>query len=215
MIKSKKEKINAGSIPVISSDSIRINPGSFVIDNTWLSFSGTVFKIKSYIKNVVVGNRTRFFKDRGYAVYLLICIDINDGIKIIEGTHVKFNTLGSVPPPQTYDALPLIGLILVQDGTRDVVNGFKPISDKNIIYFSGTGNIINKDLKGVTGCDNPHSGETGIIGDTGIGGETGFQGETGIIGVTGLIPTATQGMDGYQGITGMYWDIHVPLETLI
>ena len=214
MLKPKQEKINAGSVPVISKDTLRINAGSFVIDNAWVSFSGAVFKLRDYIDSVVVGNRTRFFKDRGYAVYLLICLDVNNGIQIIEGTHVKFTTLNAVPPPSSFSTIPLIGLILVQDGTRDVVYGYKPLEDKNIVYFSGTGNIINKNLKGVDGEDNPQYGFTGMYGFSGVGGHTGTQGDTGVIGVTGITPPSQSGATGYQGMTGIYWDINVPFDVL-
>jgi hypothetical protein len=215
MLRHKQEKVNAGSVPVISNDTIKINSGSFVIDNSWVSFSGTILKIKDYIKSVVVGNRTRFFKDREYAVYLLICLDLNEGIKILEGTHVRFTTLKAVPLPEIFDSLPLIGLILIQDGTRDLIYGFKPINNKNIEFFSGTGNILDKNIKGKQGESNPFYGETGIKGYTGISGDTGLMGNTGLIGVTGRIPSSLQGMTGYQGMTGMYWDIHIPFEILL
>ena len=146
MLKSKSEKVCAGATPLLSKDSVRISSGSFIIDNVWISFAGTIFKVTNYISSVVVGNRTRFFKDRNYAVYLLVCLDPNNGITVIEGKHVLFTTLKAVPPPESFSALPLIGLILIQDGTRDLVTGFKPVNDENLIYFSATGNIVDKDL---------------------------------------------------------------------
>lgn len=214
MLKPKSDKITAGSIPVYSDDSIRINAGSFVIDNTWISFKGAVIKIKDYISEVVVGERTRFFKDRNYSVYLLICLDINEGIKIIGGKHVKFSTLKAVPPPESFDSLPLIGLILVQDGTRDLVNGFKPITNENIIYFTGTGNVLDKDLKGISGDDSIISGETGFFGYTGINGLIGDDGITGNQGETGITPSGPTGEAGLKGMTGINWDIHVPFVIL-
>lgn len=214
MLKPKSDKISAGSVPVYSNDSIRINAGSFVIDNVWISFKGAVLKIKDYISEIVVGERTRFFKDRNYAVYLLICLDLNEGIKIVEGKHVKFTTLKAVPPPESFTSLPLIGLILIQDGTRDLINGFKPITNESIIYFSGTGNVLDKDLKGVPGNDSTVSGETGFIGYTGINGLTGNIGLTGNQGETGIIPFAPVGEMGFKGMTGINWDVHIPFDVL-
>jgi len=215
MLKPKSEKVSAGTVPILSNDSVRINAGSFIIDNTWVSFAGTIFKVKDYISSVVVGNRTRFFKDRNYAVYLLVCLDLNEGIMVIEGKHILFTTLQAVPTPESFTALPLIGLILIQDGTRDLVLGFKPIKNENLIYFSATGNIIDKDLKGVVGEDSIIHGETGWRGETGINGyqgTTGRQGPTGYIGPTiGLI----RGDTGLRGMTGINWDIYVPFEILL
>ncbi len=215
MLKPKSEKISAGSVPVLSDDAIRINAGSFIIDNAWISFSGTVFKIRDYISSVVVGNRTRFFKDRDYAVYLLICLDPNNGVTVVEGTHVKFTTLSAVPPPKNFSYLPLIGLILIQDGTRDVIYGFKPIKDENIIYFSGTGNIDDKDLKGITGAASLISGVTGMVGYTGIRGLRGVTGHVGITGFQGPTVTPDNGTTGLMGMTGINWDIYVPFEELL
>lgn len=215
MLKSKSEKICAGATPLLSKDSIRINSGSFIIDNVWISFIGTIFKVTDYISSVVVGNRTRFFKDRNYAVYLLICLDPNNGITVVEGKHVLFTTLKAVPSPESFSALPLIGLILIQDGTRDLVTGFKPVKDENLIYFSATGNIVDKNLKGISGEDSTIYGETGKRGETGIDGNQGaggYQGVTGYIGPTiGLI----SGEPGLKGMTGINWDIYIPFEVLV
>jgi hypothetical protein len=215
MLKPKSEKVTAGSVPTISNDTIRINSGSFVINNAWVSFSGTVFKIREYIASVVVGNRTRFFKDRNYAVYLLICLDPDNGITILEGTHVAFTTLSAVPPPQSFSALPLIGLILIQDGTRDVIYGYKPIKDENIIYFSGTGNILDRNLKGVKGDDSHTSGVTGLTGETGLRGFKGNMGSVGVTGYQGPPAIPKIGETGIKGMTGINWDIYVPFEILI
>jgi len=215
MLKQKLEKISAGSVPVLSADAVRINAGSFIIDNAWISFSGIVFKVREYIASVVVGNRTRFFKDRGYAVYLLICLDPNNGVTVKEGNHVLFTTLQAVPPPESFMALPLIGLVLTQDGTRDLSYGFKPVKDENIAYFSGTGNIVDKDLKGVHGEDSVLSGETGLMGVTGLFGKGGL---TGLVGATGAIgPTINlkSGERGLQGMTGINWDIYIPFDVIV
>ena len=215
MLKPKSEKVTVGSVPTISDDTIRINSGSFVINNAWVSFSGTVFKIREYIASVVVGNRTRFFKDRGYAVYLLICLDPDRGITILEGTHVQFTTLSAVPPPQSFSALPLIGLILIQDGTRDIIYGYKPLKDENIIHFSGSGNILDRNLKGIQGDDSLISGDTGKTGETGLRGYPGITGRVGVTGYPGPLSNPNAGETGLKGMTGINWDIYVPFEILI
>lgn len=214
MLKTKSEKIYAEATPVLLYDAVRINAGSFIIDNAWVSFSGIIFKIRDYIASVVVGNRTRFFKDRNYAVYLLICLDPYNGVTVVEGKHVRFTTLASVPPPESFSYLPLIGLILIQDGTLDVIYGFKPIKNENIIYFSGSGNISEKDLKGIKGNGSVISGETGLTGVTGLRGYVGDKGLMGITGATGPSVSARVGETGIKGMTGINWDIYVPFEIL-
>lgn len=215
MLKTKSEKISAGSIPIVSDDAVRINAGSFVIDNAWINFSGMIFKVRDYISSVLVGNRSRFFKDRNHAVYLLICLDPNTGITTVEGKHVPFTTLQAVPPPEVFYALPLIGLVLIQNGTSDINYGFKPIVDENIIYFSGSGNILDKNLKGIKGDDSIISGEPGSVGATGLRGNPGVTGYQGITGPAGIQSAARTGETGLQGMTGINWDIHIPFEVLI
>lgn len=215
MLKPKSEKVSAGSVPVLSKDAVRINAGSFIIDNAWVSFSGIVFNIRNYISSVVVGNRTRFFKDRSYAVYLLICLDPINGVTVIEGVHVRFTTIAAVPPPSSFSALPLIGLILIQDGTRDVITGFKPVKDENIIYFSGAGNIDDKNLKGITGADSLIHGETGMVGHTGLRGSQGSTGYMGLTGHQGPRVNSRSGEVGLNGMTGINWDIYIPFEVLL
>jgi hypothetical protein len=214
MLKPKSEKISAGAVPILSDDAVRINAGSFIIDNAWVSFSGTMFKIRDYIASVVVGNRLRFFKDRNYAVYLLICLDPNNGITVVEGRHVKFTTLSAVPPPESFSFLPLIGVVLIQDGTRDIIYGFKPINDENIIYFSGTGNIVDRNQKGIPGDDSIITGETGMIGITGLRGFRGTSGYEGVTGYPGPTVGTRAGMTGLIGMTGINWDIYMPFEIL-
>jgi len=214
MLKPKSEKISAGAVPILSDDAVRINAGSFIIDNAWVSFSGTMFKIRDYIASVVVGNRFRFFKDRNYAVYLLICLDPNNGITVVEGRHVKFTTLSAVPPPESFSFLPLIGVVLIQDGTRDIIYGFKPINDENIIYFSGTGNIVDRNQKGISGDDSIITGETGMIGITGLRGFRGTSGYEGVTGYPGPTVGTRAGMTGLIGMTGINWDIYMPFEIL-
>jgi hypothetical protein len=215
MLKPKSEKISAGSIPILSDDAVRINAGSFIIDNSWISFSGAIFRVKDYITSVVVGNRTRFFKDRNYAVYLLICLDPNNGITVFEGNHVLFTTISAVPPPKIFSALPLIGLVLIQDGTIDIISGHKPIKDENIIFFSGTGNIADKNLKGIVGEDSKIFGETGMQGTTGLRGFRGYLGYIGVTGSSGPTVNARPGEMGLKGMTGINWDINIPFDVLV
>lgn len=215
MLTKKNEKIDAGCKPLLSKDAVRINSGSFVIDNKWVSFKGTIFNINNYISSVVVGNRTRFFKNRGYAVYLLICIDPNNGLLVSEGKQVPFSTLQAIPPPVSYTALPLIGILLIQDGTRDINYGYKPLKQENIYFFNGTGNVLDKDLKGIDGNDSIFLGETGFIGITGLIGQEGIVGDRGITGMVGPTLYVPPGEQGKQGMTGINWDIHVPFRVLI
>jgi len=212
MLQSNSDKIKASTVPNFSDDSVRIKAGSFVYDNKWINFSGTVFKVRDYITSVLVGTRTRFFKDRNYAVYLLIGLDPTQGIRVIEGQHVPFSTLQGVPPPDSYDFLPLVGVISIQDGTRDLNFGYLPLKNENIILFSGYGNILDKDLKGVQGDANYTYGETGLVGGTGLKGSTGNQGILGVTGQRGHTPTPQRGYTGIVGMTGISWNIHVPFE---
>jgi hypothetical protein len=99
---------------------------------------------------------------------------------------------------------------LVQDGSDDLNFGYIPLNDDNVLFFSGLGNIIEKNLQGLTGSDSVQIGMTGIGGMTGSVGTTGLVGYTGYIGVTGVTPPAQQGSTGVQGMTGINWDIHIP-----
>lgn len=212
MLKSKDDKITAKTTPDFSSDSINIQAGSVIIDNKWVSYKGTIIKIRDYISSVVRGSRTRFFKDRGYAVYLMIGLDPEEGIKIAEGRHVKFSTLKAVPLPENFSFLPLIGVVLVQDGSRDLVNGFKPVNQENIFFFSGSGNVLDKNLKGVTGDDSLVYGETGLFGYTGLEGLEGDEGKIGLTGYPGPTEAADRGHTGAHGATGINWNIHIPFQ---
>lgn len=212
MLKSRNNKIRAGSNPNFSKDSIRINAGSIILDNKWINYKGTVFRVEDYINSAVVGSRTRFFKNRGFAVYLLIGIDAEEGVKVIEGNHVKFSTIDAVPPPTEFNIAPLLGLVLVQDGTSDLNLGYKPLKDEYIRFFSGSGNIITKNLKGPTGDESTAHGATGLIGETGIIGYAGETGPRGLTGVKGMSVPGIQGHTGAPGMTGISWDIDIPFE---
>jgi len=210
MLKPNEDKIQANTAPNYSDDSVRIKAGSFIIDNKWINFNGTVYKVSDYIKSVVVGSRTRFFRDRGYAVYLLVGIDPINGVSTVEGEHVPFTTIKSVPPPDTFSFLPLVGIVLIQDGTRDLNYGFIPLKSDNIQFFSGYGNIIDKDIKGSRGETSEVYGSTGIYGSTGLVGETGIRGRTGITGAIGPLTDPPRGVTGLGGITGISWGINIP-----
>ncbi len=212
MIKSGTSKIKATTNPNISDDNIKLRATSFVINNKWVNFSGLFFKISDYINNAVRSPRTRFFSDRGYAVYLLVGFDENTGVSVLEGTQVKFTTIDAVPPPISFEFLPLIGVVLIQDGSSDLNFGYIPLSDDNVMFFSGLGNIIDKDLQGITGSSNPQIGVTGQEGITGFLGLIGAYGGTGYIGSTGITPPAQTGQTGLQGMTGINWDIHIPFQ---
>lgn len=212
MLKSKNDQISAKTTPNFSDDSVRIDSGSVVFDNKWINFDGIVFKLRDYIRSVVVSPRTRFFKDRGYAVYLLVGLDINAGFKTIEGEHVKFSTIQSVPPPSTFNIIPLVGIVVIQDGSSDLNYGYKPLKQENIIFYSGSGNVIDKDQKGEQGIECDVFGVTGVFGLTGLFGLTGIQGVTGITGLVGPTPAALRGVTGLPGATGINWEIHVPFQ---
>jgi hypothetical protein len=210
MMKSNEDKIKAGVTPNFSDDSVRIQAGSFVFDNKWINFNGAVLKVTDYITTVLRGSRTRFFKDRSYAVFLLVGLDPVQGLKIAEGRHVLFTTLQAVPVPESYDFLPLVGVVVVQDGTRDLNYGYLPLKNDNIVALSGYGNIIDKNLKGDPGEDSTVHGETGLIGHTGLQGLTGLQGALGVTGYQSPALAPQRGETGLMGMTGINWDIHVP-----
>lgn len=211
-MKPNKDKIKSSIIPNYSDDSVKIDAGSFVYDNKWINFNGSLFKIKDYINSVLVGTRTRFFKDRNYAVYLLVGLDPTQGVRVAEGDHVSFSTIGAVPPPTDFDFLPLVGIVVVQDGTRDLNYGYKPLEQQNVILYSGYGNIIDKNLVGINGEDSTEIGDTGLQGYTGIEGAMGEQGNRGLTGIKGPTSIAPSGVTGIGGMTGISWSIHIPFE---
>lgn len=212
MLKHNSSTIQSNSYDNKISGSVRIKAGSFVIDNQWVSYDNYLFKLDSYIKSAISTNRPYFFKNRSNALYLIVALSLKDGIKIIEGEQVKYTTRDSVPLPGTIGVIPLVGIIVRQDGTNDLNYGYIPILDSDIKFFSGTGNIENKNLVGITGMNNTSSGITGIQGTrgaTGFSGVTGIEGDFGITGSTGAM---IQGETGVQGMTGISWDVHLPFE---
>lgn len=213
MVISSLDQVRVSLAPAISSDAVSVNAGSLVYDNTWISYNPFLFKVNDYIKSIVRAPRSRFFFDRNHAVFLIVGVDINTGVRVIEGKHVRYTALGAVPPPTSYDLIPLFGLVLVQDGSIDLVYGYNPLESSNIVLFSGYGNILNKDLVGLSGANSAVYGETGLRGFSGVVGTTGFQGTTGLRGYTGPISIGPQGYTGIQGITGISWEIHIPFES--
>lgn len=213
MLKPKKNIFRAKSQKNLEKGSIVIDAGSLVYDNQWISYQGTVFSVQNYINNVVNGTtRRRFFNKHNYAIQLLIGIDKSGALQVREGTQVLFTTKSSIPIPATFNIIPLLSVALIQDGSNDLNTGFKPINDSNITFFSGTGNVIDKNLKGE---ESPHRGITGFQGAQGETGLKGLQGETGtegVMGITGEKGYSETGPKGVQGMTGINWTIHVPFE---
>jgi len=212
MLKSKSKQVMAGVTPNYSDDSIRIEAGSVVVSNSWINYDAVLFRLTDYVASVVKPPRTRFFQNRNYAVYLLIGLDIDQGIRVAEGRQVPFSTVLSVPRPEGYDFIPLIGVVAVQDGSDDLNNGYLPLKDEYLEFFNGSGNVVDSGLKGITGVDSTVTGHTGLQGFTGPEGLRGYQGVTGLVGVTGLHVNPSQGVTGLQGMTGINWQVHVPLE---
>jgi len=212
MLKSKSKQVMAGVTPNYSDDSIRIEAGSVVVSNSWINYDAVLFRLTNYVASVVKPPRTRFFQNRNYAVYLLIGLDIDQGIRVAEGRQVPFSTVLSVPRPEGYDFIPLIGVVAVQDGSDDLNNGYLPLKDEYLEFFNGSGNVVDSGLKGITGVDSTVAGHTGLQGFTGPEGLRGYQGVTGLVGVTGLHVNPSQGVTGLQGMTGINWQVHVPLE---
>ena len=212
MFKPNENKIKASTAPSFSDDSVRINAGSFVYDNKWINFNGSIFVVRDYITSVLKGNRARFFKDRNYAVFILVGLDPDKGISVAEGTHVLFSTLQAIPPPESFSFLPLVGVILLQNGSRDLNYGYVPLKNENIVFFSGYGNVVDRNLKGDSGEDSYVYGETGLVGETGMRGFFGDKGATGALGTIGPTLSPLQGYTGLGGMTGISWSIHIPFE---
>jgi hypothetical protein len=212
MLKPKVGQVAAGATPNYSNDSIRIEAGSVVVDNSWINYDAILFRLTDHIASVVRPPRSRFFQNRNYAVYLLVGLDINEGIRVAEGRQVPFTTVMSVPRPQNYDFIPLVGVVVIQDGSSDLNNGYLPLSDDCLEFFNGSGNVVDAGFKGITGVDCDVAGQTGAEGYTGLEGMQGETGLPGIRGYTGVQPPAPAGDTGVQGMTGINWQVHVPLE---
>ena len=207
--------VNAKVSRVLSNNSINIDSGSIVFNNKWVNYKSTIFNVKDYIESVLVSPRTRFFQNRDYAIFLLIGVSETGVIQVVEGAQAKFTTILNAPLPTEFSMVPLVGLILTQDGSSDLNYGFKPITDSNLVHFSGTGNAINKNIVGIKGPACTVIGETGLYGITGPVGSSGYTGPAGDIGTMGPTVKGATGLIGAPGMTGINWAIHFPLENFI
>lgn len=214
-MKTKPNIVSAQVAPFVSPDAVRINAGSVVYGDRWLNFGATVYKVKDYVASVVVKPRLKFFMNRDWALMLMVGIDQNGAITAVEGPQVKYTTNDSVPPPYVGDLLPLVGIILVQDGSLDLVNGLKPLTDASLRFMSGSGNVLPPDLVGETGLNSDVVGHTGPVGITGFIGQTGVFGHTGMAGAEGPTEIGQAGSTGQQGMTGISWDVNLPFEEFV
>ena len=198
MLKSNKNTIKSNSFDNQIGGSVKINSGSFVVDNKWVSHDSYLFRLEEYISKVLTSYRPTFFKGRNNAVSLIVTLSLKEGIKVVEGTQVTFTTREAVPLPGILDSIPLVGIIVRQDGTNDLNRGYVPIQDRDLMSFSGTGNIEDKDLIGITGLENTSQGLTGFQGDMGATGVVGGIGSQGYLGATGIEGDLIQGETGIQ-----------------
>lgn len=213
MLKGRDNVFRVRAQGNISRGTLVIDAGSLVYDNRWISYQGTVFDARRYVDNVVNGTtRRRFFQNRNYAVQIIIGVDKTGAIRILEGTQVSYTSKDAVPLPATYDIVPLVAVLMIQDGSSDMNYGFKPLSDSNVTYFSGSGNVMDRNRRGADSVAGGITGQRGAAGITGIRGSDGLTGQQGAMGVTGVSGEARTGMSGAQGETGINWAIHVPFE---
>jgi hypothetical protein len=215
MFKQSSSTVIAKVQPSITDSTVVISAGSYVFDNNWIDFSGTVFNVTDYINSKIGPNRKGFFNGRGDALCIIVGLNSNGELEVEEGTQVVFTTAASVPIPSTFTFIPLVGIILIQDGTADMIGGLKPLKDNNVIFYSGTGNVIDKNLKGIVGVDSNIQGFTGLQGETGLIGIDGLQGPTGYFGITGRTGYGITGLQGLQGMTGINWDIQILFDHLV
>jgi hypothetical protein len=215
MLKSKDNTVNARIQKNYADDSVIINSGSLVIDNKWVDYTGTFFNVKGHLRSLINAQRTRFFNYANYAAYLMIGIDITGSLTVVEGTQVPFTTLKSVPMPLDFNIVPLVGIVVIQDGSINLIDGIKPLNDNSVIFYSGMGNILDKNIVGQRGYDSLINGETGAQGETGLRGVPGLIGSKGNIGDIGYDGIGVTGPIGDQGMTGINWDIHIKFDTLM
>jgi hypothetical protein len=212
MLKSKDSSVNARIQKNITEDSVILNAGSLIYDNKWVDYSGTVFNVKSYLRGLITDQRLRFFTNTNYAAYLLLGIDINGSLSVIEGTQILYTSKGSVPVPLVYDIIPLVGIVVVQDGSTNLIDGIKPLNENYVVFYSGMGNVLEKNLVGQIGLDSVIRGDTGVCGETGFSGVSGLTGAVGDIGITGDLGLGITGPQGAQGMTGINWDVQVKFD---
>lgn len=212
MIRPKTTIIDAKATPLIADNTVRIRATSFVYENNWINFEGLLFNVTDYITNAVISPRTRFFTNRNYAVCLIVGLTKDGEVTVLEGPQVDYTKQTVVPFPDTFNIIPMVGVILVQDGTTDMINGFKPLNETNVTFFSGTGNVIDKNKPGDSGPDSDDAGHTGIQGLTGSIGVSGVTGHVGATGPKGRMVVGDAGDTGPNGMTGINWTIHVPFK---
>lgn len=213
MLKNRDNVFRARAQGNIDKGTVVIDAGSLVYDNQWISYQGTVFNARRYIDSVVDGtNRRRFFQNRGYAVQIIVGIDKSGAIQILEGNQVLYTTKDSTPIPATFGIIPLVSILMIQDGSSDMNYGFRPLSDNNVTYFSGAGNVTDRNRPGAASDENGPTGYVGIEGITGLRGSDGLTGQEGDLGITGPVGWAETGMQGAVGMTGINWAIHVPFD---
>lgn len=214
MLKIRDNLISSKIVKSVDNNIVNIESGSVVFDNKWITYKNVNFNVNQYVSDAVVSPRINFFQNRNYAVMLVVGLSSSGTLTTVEGTQVKYSSNAGVPMPSTINILPLVGIIIIQDGTNNL-NAFKDITDKNIVSFSGAGNIKEKNQDGLQGQTGTEIGMTGIIGMTGSLGVTGLQGHTGFKGWTGLPGNRIQGDTGLKGTTGINWTIHFPLLEII
>lgn len=213
MLKNRDNVFRARTQGNINKGAVVIDAGSLVYDNQWISYQGTVFDARRYIDSVVDGtNRRRFFQNRNYAVQIIVGIDKSGAIQILEGTQVPYTSKDSTPIPATFEIVPLVSILMIQDGSSDMNYGFRPLSDNNVTYFSGAGNVMDRNRTGAASTENGDTGQIGAVGVTGFRGLGGITGIEGDMGDTGPIGGTETGMQGSVGMTGINWAIHVPFE---
>lgn len=203
----KSASISPLGITNISSgvdNKIRIEAGSFVYENKWVNYKSKIFSLNDYVK-VKLKERDSFFNNRGYALYLVICMDFYGKLFVEEGVQVSFKLKESVPAPRVKN-IPLVGLILVQNGSEDLNYGFRPVLDSDLIEYSGLGNILEKNLPGITGAASYAVGERGLQGVTGFAGVTGVPGLTGLPGIQGPLGWFFVGSTGVIGVPGLNYN---------
>lgn len=215
MLKSKSNVVNARVQKNFTDYSVIINAGSLVIENKWIDYSGTFFNVQDYLRSTITTQRVRFFNNANYACYLVVGIDVNGSLSVIEGAQALFTTLESVPRPPTFNIVPLVGIIVIQDGSSNLIDGIKPLDESNVVFYSGMGNVLNKNLVGPEGLDSLIIGETGVQGETGFQGLPGLTGPIGDMGITGEDGLGVTGLDGPQGMTGLNWDVQVIFDVLL
>jgi hypothetical protein len=211
MLERKDSLVGSKKVRSLANNVIKIDSGSYVIDNKFISVKDINYSVNEYVLSAVVSPRTSFFVNRNYAVMLVVGINSLGVVSTVEGSQVKYTTNDAVPLPHTINFLPLIGIVLRQDGTVNL-NSFKDLKDTDLIEFSGYGNIEEKNQVGDRGPESFDQGATGVQGETGPQGLRGLQGYTGFAGHTGLDGVGVKGEAGLPGMTGINWLIHIPFE---